>query len=405
MPQATTSSHHPESRQLSAILTMAARAQLRKFAADAANQLVTAVCAGIFMGLLYFLGRDFFHNKLSGADEAIKQGLYLIFFHLANAFLAKYATNGLSSQASQRSDQRTLLTQLTELQRWLGAAPQETRGLTIIMRLAPFVGVAVVLFLLARSPYIPYSALAVIGIFCGYCALMLALSYGFRRVPRTRPAQPLQGSHGAVTAMVIWRWRQLTRRNASMLFYGALGLLCLAAAAFWTMQGLDYRLVGFLFAMAGFFVAAPLHHQLAEDLTASWFERNNPISHRQIIASYYGLAAIHLLCAAIAAAACLGIAALFMAAPHEAPLITNLLDTLASKPWAVWLGLLAIAPILTPGLMFQVDGRKPLIQLMIGFMATIVLCSLVLIAPIAWLGVPLAAYIACHYQQGRYYRA
>lgn len=390
-------------------LKMAGKAQFRKFAADAANQLVTAFCAGIFVALLTYLGRDFFHNKLAGSDHEVKSWLYLVFYHVANAFLAKFLTSrtvaGLLKQDSQGpvydSDQQTGPGALSALLAWLGEPAGKIRRLRGILSLFDVAIVAIALVVLSSSPFVPYSPLVTAAIFAGYLSLLTGLSAGMGYLRRLRqPGHTIELSQqvadrsflATVVAMTKWRWRQLYRRNFSSVFYSALAFLALVTACILAAQGLDYRLAGFIFAMAGFFIAAPLYHQLKDDLVAGWFERNNPVSHSHIISCYISLALAHLVIWLPIALICLAAAGAGFGL-YQTPHII------------IWLGLIAVAPILTPGIMFQIDGRKPIIQLIIAFMANIVIGSLVLIEPMAWLGVPLIAYIVGHYQQGRYYRA
>lgn len=399
---------------LTTTLVMALKAQFRKFGADAANQLVTALCAAIFAGLLYYLGRDFFHNKLAGSDHEIKAWLYLVFYHLANAFLAKYLVGrlwplGLSYPAGAAAlGRHEHATQsLTAMQQWLGEAPSEIHKLTLALKFTDILMVSGILAFLAMSPFLGYSVAMVIGIFMGYMALVAGLTIGFsrlRRISDPKNVAPLpEGSPSfvsAVSAMASWRLRQLYRNNFSVVFYAALALLALITGATLAMRGLDYRLAGFVFAMAGFFVAAPLFHQLAEDLSASWFERNNPVSHSHVIYCYFYLATLHLIIWLCIALSCIvAVAALSGGSAWTELWAAHRLHIL------IWLGLVAIAPVLCPGVLFQIDGTKPAIQLIIAFMATVVLSSLVLIEPIVWLLVPFVSYIACYYQQGRYYRA
>lgn len=402
---------------LTTTLVMALKAQLRKFGSDAANQLVTALCAAIFAGLLYYLGRDFFHNKLAGSDHEIKAWLYLVFYHLANAFLAKYLVGRLwphslghnavlTGSAALGRHEHTSET-LAPLQQWLGESPAAIHKLALALKLADIVLVCGILGFLAMSPFLGYSVAMIFGVFLGYMALVAGLTFAFNRLHRfsdQRSPKPLPQNTPsfvkAVSAMAHWRLRQLYRNNFSVVFYAALALLALITGAILAMGGLDYRLVGFIFAMAGFFVAAPLYHQLAEDLSASWFERNNPVSHSHVICCYFYLALLHLLVWLSIAFAC----------------IASITAVAGSGSWAelwaehqlhilIWLGLVAIAPVLCPGVLFQIDGTKPAIQLIIAFMATVVLCSLVLIEPLVWFLLPFASYIGCYYQQGRYYRA
>lgn len=373
-------------------LAMAAKAAGRKFAADAANQVVTALCAGIFMALLYYLGRDFFYNKLADSDQTIKAWLYLVFYHLANAFLAKYL---VSAKALGPAGGRSL----GALLRFLGEPPAKVRRILALLTGADMLLVAAALIALASSPYLPYSALVCGVIFAGYVAAITALRAGFQRLstaPTTSPGLVAAESFaGKVRAMMSWRWRQLYRRNFSTLFYGLLTVLALATGSLLAAGGLDYRLAGFLFVVAGFFIAAPLFHQLQADLSSSWFERNNPVSHSQVIACYFGLSARLLIIWLTATGALLAALALGLAEP----------GTITARHSATWLGLAAIAPLLAPGLLFQIDGHRPAIQLTILFMAVVVLGSLVLIEPLAWLAIPVITYVACHYQQGRFYRS
>lgn len=381
---------------------MAAKAQARKFAADAANQLVTALCAGIFMALLYYLGRDFFHNKLAGSDGAIKVWLYLVFYHLANAFLAKLLAGNFTRHFSPVQQPM-----LPRFLRWLGEPDAKIRQVSAVLTAADVLGVTFALTALASSPYLPYSPLTCVAIFSCYLAGVMLLSALFHRLSAlfhrlsASPAESLaapaaaQSAAGKLRAMMSWRWRQLIRRNFSTLFYGVLSLLALTTASILAAQGLDYRLAGFVFAIAGFFIAAPLYHQLKDDLTASWFERNNPVSHNQVVACYFGLSAVLL-------AIWLSLGALILWLLRRG---LGAEQAITLSHCAIWLGLVAIAPITAPSIMFQIDGRAPVIQLTIAFMAVVVLCSLVLIEPLAWPSIPIITYVACTYQQGRFYRS
>lgn len=382
-------------------LSIAVKAKWRRFAVDASQHLVTALCAGIFMGLLIYLGRDFFHNKLAGSDHTIKVWLYLVFYHLANAFLAKHLIQALAPILIKRElprDGRSDSQNLAALLKGLGEPPEKVRRVTAFLMGADIAWVAAALVALASSPFLSYSPLMSAGVFGGYMVLVAVLSAVFHRCHGTPSATPRvsQGAQnflGTVGAMMSWRWRQLFRRNFSTLFYGVLTLLALATASTLAAGGLDYRLAGFIFAVAGFFIAAPLFQQLKDDLHDSWFERNNPVSHGQVVACYFGLSIVLL-------AIWLSVAAVILAALHSAASHNvNLGHS------AVWLGLVAIAPITAPSIMFQIDGRSPAIQMTIAFMATVVLCSLVLIEPLAWLAVPIITYVACTYQQGRFYRS
>lgn len=381
----------PPQPTVATAVVMAAKAQLRKFAADAANQLVTALCAAIFMALLYYLGRDFFHNKLADSDQTIKAWLYLVFYHLANAFLAKLLADDFAG-----GEQRVLPKFLS----WLGEPPAKIRQVSAVLTAANVTLVIIAIALIASSPFLPYGPLTCAAIFTSYLGGVLLLSAAFRRLnaaPTAAVAVPksAQTAVGKLSAMMSWRWRQLVRRNFSTLFYSALALLSLLTASILGAGGLDYRLAGFVFAMAGFFIAAPLYHQLKDDLKDSWFERNNPVSHNQVVACYFGLSA--------------GLLAFWLSL--GAVILLVLRNAFAAEQaitlshGVTWLGLVAIAPITAPGIMFQIDGRVPVIQLTIAFMAVVVLCSLVLIEPLAWLAIPIITYVACSYQQGRFYRS
>ncbi len=151
--------------------------------------------------------------------------------------------------------------------------------------------------------------------------------------------------------------------------------------------------------VAGFLAASALCLQLGEDIPHAWTERGFGVTHDQFIHAYerlavtiggtYGLAGALLYVAAGGSAA--------VAAAGGVGLYAFGALTLAA--------VIAVPPIVTPYLMFQIEARRPAINMLIVLIAGLFIGTAVFANPLGLLLVGLLRYYAGQTQAGRFYRA
>jgi hypothetical protein len=189
---------------------------------------------------------------------------------------------------------------------------------------------------------------------------------------------------------VAWRIRQhLLRNRAHQAIYAlALAFAALGAAVY----GGGAPLVAPVAAafVAGVLIAAILALALAEDLQHAWVERALGVSHDEIVLAYFHIAVVLAAPAAALTALLLGL---------TAPSTEALADAL--KPAAV----LLVTPLFAPYVLFQIDARRPGVNVMgliiVGlFLGTAVFAHwLAVIVPI------IAKAAIAGNQAGRFHRA
>jgi hypothetical protein len=204
------------------------------------------------------------------------------------------------------------------------------------------------------------------------------------------------GKLSPLKTMSRWRLQLILKRNrlaqvCLILSFSFVGLLALIS--FKQIPSF----VGFLASfMAGMLIAAAISFQISDDLKYSWIEKNLGVSHELYIQMLKRISLV------LASLLCFSITAAWLS-----PKIFSATGILPSALIeTIKFSFSAMTPLwILPHVVFQIDGRKPIIQLatvlLIGlFIGTAIFANL-----LAILLLPIFSYYAEQSQHGHFYRA
>lgn len=203
----------------------------------------------------------------------------------------------------------------------------------------------------------------------------------------------LRGS--VVDVLTQWRHVQIMRRSriARLVLALAAGMLLLLP---FVAARAAPPFVGFIISLAaGYIMALTLVFQLADDLPNAWTERGLGVTHDQFIGAYERLGL------GLGAAFGLVGAALYALGKMLGPGLTPAALNEALKVLVV----VALPAIVTPWLLFQIDGRRAGVGAILVLIATLFLSTAVYAHWLSLFLLLLLRYYALSAQAGRFYRA
>ena len=363
----------------------------RRLGNDLASELVVALSVAVILALFFYMFRDFLNVKLRDLSPTLAQRGSQIF---AVILLIGVTAVLAGAEAKRQHDVQSLsamLRRLGESESILSRYEWLSRSLRLIAvyGLAWFVLQRwFVVWRMEIAVLVQLAMLAVLGVL-GY------LDHGLPPRAHSIP-KPLfsEREHlaGEAHALMVWRLRQIIRRNrpARMALVAA-GLVAMAVMLTgWQGLPVVAAIVPAMF--CSLFVSMPLFFQLAEDLKSSWIEQGLGISHGAISRAYSSIG----LRFAVGGGFLAGVAFL------------SGLMLGGSRPTIDCLRIVAVGamcPLTAPSMLFQIDPRRPTIQILIVFLASLFLATAIAASWWGILAIPGAIYASQHYQANRFYRA
>jgi hypothetical protein len=204
---------------------------------------------------------------------------------------------------------------------------------------------------------------------------------------RTSLLPPAMSPHKSV---FFWRFRQLTGRNRPALLSLMAALVFLLLTCLLCLEQGPVLLIVLTLLVSSIFASTAMALQVAEDLKCGWMEPMLGISHRMFVGSYY---VIGMMLGSVLSV--VAVAALFAAG--NSPLSEQL--TLSLQLFAIGLS----CPLLMPGLIFQIDARHPLINIMTCSMIGLFIDTAIFAHPLAIILLPITIYYTDQHQQNRFY--
>ena len=196
--------------------------------------------------------------------------------------------------------------------------------------------------------------------------------------------------------MIAWRLRQLLFRNRLTQVCLAITLVFTLLAGFLITRQAPYFVLVFAAMVSGIFLSLTLAFQLQDDLSYAWAERCLGVSHAEVIATFETMGGI----------LGLSLGSVFALLFCGSGLVLTPDAGLHLLSQGVKLGVLAaLASLLMPHLMFQIDPHRPAIQIVLVTLGTLFIGTAIFAH---WLGViliPALRYYAMAHQLGRFYRA
>lgn len=351
---------------------------------DLTQELVVFLCGGVLLAVFFYIFNDFINEKVALLSTSLQSQLLGIFCSIILFFCGWMSAALFAREAWQE----------LSLHRWqqrLGERPQLIRTFLVLYALTLGVcGLAIASLILRFTPWqgswLMRIAMFAVGTITGL--LLQNWLHRRRQIPQeeTAPKTDTSFTRGSkIAVMVRWRFLQMIQRSriCQMYLVGALCIGILGGIA----SFLGFPVVALtLFALGqGYLFSAALLWQLQDDLRVAWMERNAGVSHQEIVKVYQRLS-------------------------YAAALVSALFFASVAQVWQFSDGwklplLAALAPLLTPGLMFQIDARRPALQSMALFLITLFCGTAILVHGAALVLVPLIMHQATQYQTNRYYRA
>lgn len=349
-------------------------APLRRVRYDLGKEITVLLCALVVAATFAYV----FHDFLNQAVAAISSTMRDSFAHTAALLCTTIVVFRFGKFLRHASHDR-----YCQLQRQLGAEPSQLRC-----------------FLLLRGSWALLLSAAAIVLLChlllrvpSFMPLLYvsppALLLGAYLARRTRPMlqhQPRQHT------LFSWRWQQILQ--------GERLLLACAVGAALSCLPLSYlnaplQLFGCGALVCGLLASFSLASQAARDAQFAWAERNFGISHGQYISTCEKIGVSLALCCALCCALCFIIGQLLWAEPML-PLLPVVLKIVL---------LAALAPLLMPLLLFQIEVRRPAVQFITATLCALFIGTAILASWFSVLLYPLLRWYALQYSDGRFYRA
>jgi hypothetical protein len=371
------------------ILKISVLAMLRRIRYDFAREIVVGVSALVLGALFLYIFNDFINVKVltlsASGSKVLARGATGVVFVLATVFLRKRLV-------AERFGEGPFCRFLEAH----GEAPTVIRAFQAIRAIAmPIVVYGVCWTLTIRYfTQLPLSVMALIQVIllAGlYASLMINL--GTKAAKREHgsllsPAEIDKSTKGAT--LLRWRGRQLLWRNRSSRLSLLVATLFLALSLYCQLIAAPFLLSAAASLMIGIFIGAAMCIQVAEDLKCGWMEPFMGISHRMFVNTYYIIGAL--------LAGVYGIADVLLpllgALPAGASFLLQAFQLLA---------LTAVAPLLTPSLLFQLDARRPVLTVFAGTLITLFIGTAIYVHPVSILILPIVIYYADDYQKNRFY--
>jgi hypothetical protein len=195
-----------------------------------------------------------------------------------------------------------------------------------------------------------------------------------------------------VSAMSCWKLQQLLTRNRLSMMCLSIALVFCLLNAYLSLHQIPFVASVGASASAGLFTAAALAFQFAEDIRHSWVEKNFAVSHRQYDRSIKWTTLL------IASAVALANTVLWRLAT------TGSWDLFGVDLAAKLFFITFIPPWVLPYVLFQIDGKRPLITWLSVILSSLLLVTAVYAHILALGLLPIVAYYGNQSQEGRFYR-
>lgn len=367
----------------------------RRLRHDWAQEIVVFLSAAVVMALFFYVFNDFLNVEVASLSVPMRNAFSSTIAWIGYGAAMLLAGKSVAAQWSRDGNAPANFAEA------LGESPKVVFALRCLFSLTAATATLAVFWIIAARLLVPWGVaifarnglfltpLAVAG-----CLVSQQLAKRIRTLDRV--AKPfisfnLRPNH----ARVRWRFQIFAKRSvAARVAKGgsvAFGLLFTVLSF---RQAPNVALYGAAF-LVGFHIFVALAFTLALDLSSIWFEKSSGSSHDDVVGAY----------GQISISVAIGVG-LLVAVAFLAPHLMRIDSNWSILSEALRLGLVAAAPILLfPSLMFQIDGRRPITQVMAGFLISLFLSTAIYASWFALILLPIVQHYGLGIQKGRLYRA
>lgn len=371
-----------------------------KFLQNLGKELVILLCSTVLLALFYYIFNDFINHKLTEIKPELRNQWAYWFgqgiMYAAAIFSGKSIYNWKNSN---NNPTKSLLR--------LGEDPQ----ILLIFQIAMYA--ILIIFPYSLASFIVFSRfhsehslLMMIQMFSIMIVLTLLFAIDFKVIRFKGKKQGIaHESHKSKSYTIlkspssnksyilyIWRLKQLLFRNKTSQFCLLFSLLFLIL---FVMTPIKHFAIAFLFCLiCGLYTSFAVSFQVAHDLRYDLLEKNAGVSHNEYLSAVLKLSftfgsVISIMC----------LFCVFINLMIHAQVQLSYIDYI--KAWFI-----TFSPcFLFPFVIFQIDPRKPLVQIIILIISSIFLTTAIYASILTLFLLPFIAYYGRDSQKDRFYRA
>lgn len=341
---------------------------------DFIKELVVALCLCMVVATYAYIFADFLQRVVAEVSSAMQQTFSTYSSYLLALLVGAWVGRFLRQETNNP---------YVVLQKRLGVDPQSIRT-NQLFSMATVIAASILLcagiahFILQIDAFIMPSVLYLFGICCAYiCCFWRKDSIQLK-------------NRSASYSLYHWRMLQIKRGQMPMLITSAV----IAAANLWLTQflALPFPVYACLAMLIGLPLSFAIANQAAVDMKFAAIERNLSVSHVAYMRTYEKIGLTLALLASLMFAISFYIPKIF--------LFAELLNHQALKG----IVLSALAPLLMPLLIMQIDVRRPIIQYLTVSVTLLFIGTAILATWYAIILYPLLRVFALQITAGRFYR-
>ena len=349
-------------------------APLRRVRYDLGKEITVMLCALVVAATFAYVFHDFLNHTVAAISPTMRDS----FAHAAALLCTAITAFGLGKFLRHASHDR-----YCQLQRHLGAEPHQLRVFLLLRGGWALLLSTAVIVMLCHLLLRAHSFISLLAVFPPALLLGFLLARHPRPVPQHKALQH---------TLFSWRWQQILQGERLLL-----GIAACAALSCFPLSYLNapLQVFGCAALVCGLLASFSLASQAARDAQFAWAEKNFGISHAQYVRTCEKIGASLALCCVLCCAFCFISGQLLLAEPIL-PLLPAVLKVVL---------LAALAPLLMPLLLFQIDVRRPAVQYITATLSALFIGTAILASWFSVLLYPLLRWYALQYSEGRFYRA
>lgn len=358
----------------------------RKIRHDLARELTVASCFAVILATFSYVFGDFLFSQL----QQISKSIFAAGLGLAAAMIA--VISGYLAGRKMDFYRRTPKS-LGNFLRWIGSPPDDIYFARALHdAIAVIISGTPLLLFIFKSPIASGPSAIALVLYLAALGLGYSGILNFQQ-PNLEVKTILKGSQSPSAVLFRWRWNALVSRNRAARLSLVLAAVCLAGSGLMAWLNFPFFAIALITLLGGIQASMAIPALFKEDIVSSWLDRSIGISHQQICKVYDRIGLVLGGSYGTIAAALVGFSAL------NGESLWIALDSVKA-------GLIGFTcPYLVPGILMQVDGRRPLIQFLIITILGLFIGTAILAQPVAVIILPILKYYLDEAQHNRYYRS
>ncbi len=359
---------------------------IHKIRYDLVNECVVGICSLVLFSTFFYIFNDFLNDKVASISSSMKNSLAVASSLILIALISYFISSFIKKENTNTSS-------FTRFTFFIG----ESNTIRQVYRFLRTLIVAVVLFSISWliiyryihkfsfNSFLIIQALSIVAIYV--LTLMNFSSHDrIRNYDYTR-------CHSTVSTMVRFRLNSITRSHLS-LFFLVLSVISILTGCYFLISGSPLILPMLLCFLAGFFIATVTSCQTKSDLESIWIDRLLGVSEKDFFKTYRYL--ILILTSLVGLPLLISLIISFTA--EVSSMDFPQMDVL-KLPF-----ILLVCPYLMPNLIFQIDPKRPIIQILIVFMIGLFVATALWASWLSLLLVFIINYYGRTTQEKRFYR-